>query len=338
MSKFFAMARLGHLCLIPVLVLTAGVEAWSAPTSLNSANLSPVVQVYGLPRITEGPHPTSKSRLQLDLDWASHAIRASSQHAQVHLDGETQRYTLSAMGPWPPDSGSWWALEIPWVRHTAGQLDGPIDAWHNAFGLPEGERVRLPSNALDFQVVDASSKRLLHQSERASGLGDIAVSGGFPLYPRRGDGPGIDVGFRIEAPTGDPHRLLGSGGWDLASWLSATNELGFGKGWSWHTAAGTMYMTDTRILGPLHRKRAFFGRIAAHWAMRKPLGWTIQLDGHTALYNSPLVPLGGAALQLRLGSEWRPWANYRIEAGFSEDLAVGTAPDIVFHLGLSRTY
>lgn len=217
-------------------------------------------------------------------------------------------------------------------------MDGPIDAWHNAFGLPEGERTQLPQNALDFRVIDPSGDQLLHRSASTSGLGDVAVSAGLPLHPGHGGNATIDAGLRIEAPTGDPHRLLGSGGWDLASWLSAADKLGCADGWSWHAAAGALYMTDSQILASLHRKRAYFGRVAAHWAMHKHLSWTVQLDGHTALYDSPLVPLGQDTLQLRLGGDWQPWPKYRIEAGFSEDVAVGTAPDITFHLGLSRTY
>jgi hypothetical protein len=48
--------------------------------------------------------------------------------------------------------------------------------------------------------------------------------------------------------------------------------------------------------------------------------------------------LGGIArtvpVQLTMGALHQPWRRWRLEPGFAEDVAVNTAPDITFFLGI----
>lgn len=310
-------------------------SAVAAPPTLQTANMSPAVQIYGLPRQTRRPDPAT-AQIRLGLDWASHAVSDRADGASVRFDGETRRYTLRAGGPLSLGAVGWWALAVPWVSHSRGVLDGPIEGWHQALGLPQGDRPERPWNKLRFRVTDSSGQDSLLRTEATAGPGDLALSAGLPLHPGAKSRYRVDAGFRLEAPTGDPDRLLGSGGWDLATWLAAEGTLGLGGGWSWHAAAGGMYMTDSQILAQRHRNRALFARAAVHWQWLEGLSLAAQMDGHSAMYRSPLTPLGRDALELRLGATWEPRASLRAKAGFSEDLAVGAAPDITFHLNLSR--
>lgn len=303
------------------LVMMAAKQAEAGPTSLDAANLSPVIQVYGLPRITQGPEP-AETRLHLGLDWANHSVSDRSGRSFVRLDGETQRFALTATGPISSDSGSWWALEVPWLAHTGESL-GRVDA---------------PSNGPRYRVVDASGREVLSQTESATGPGDAAFTAGFPVPGMAGPWNSASAGIRVETPTGDSDKLLGSGSWDLASWVAAEGWLDASGAWSWHAAGGVLYMTNGDVLPDLHRNWAGFGRAGASLAWLETLSLTTQLDGHTRIYDSPLDPLGRAGIELRLGAAWEPGRGYRAEAGLSEDLAAGTAPDITFHLRLSRSY
>jgi len=318
--------------LLPLLLaaLAGPGRAAEPPVSLDAANLSPVAQVFGLPRLTQGPGPGGATRAGLEVDWASHAVSDRDGAAFVRFDGETRRYTLTAVGRLPGRRAGWWALEAPYVQHTGGTLDDLIDRWHRALGLPRGDRPDRPHNKLLYRVVDDSGQVLLDRTGTAAGPGDLALSAGLPLA-----GP-LSAGLRLEAPTGDADRLLGSGSWDAAGWLAATGAAGATGAWPWHAAGGAMAMTGGDVLPSLQRRWATFARLAGGWRPLPGLVLRAQLDGHTPLYRSPLVPLGSPALELRLGAAWHPGGGYRLAAGFSEDPAVGTAPDITFHLRLSR--
>ncbi|MEF8793921.1 DUF3187 family protein [Thiohalorhabdus sp.] len=329
--------RLPSLLALGLVVMTAK-TAEAGTSSLDAANLSPVVQVYGLPRITQGPDPAAETRLHLGVDWANHAVSDGSGRPFARFDGETQRLALTTTGPFSAQWGSWWALEAPWLAHNGGVLDGAIEAWHDALGLPQGDRADRRHNELRYRVVDASGKEILKRTQAAAGPGDVAFSAGFPVRGMAGPWNSASAGLRIEVPTGDPDRLLGSGSWDVASWLASDGRLDASGAWGWHVAGGVLYMTDSDVLPDLHRNWAGFGRAGVNLSWLDTLSLTAQLDGHTPMYDSSLDPLGGATIQLGLGAAWEPGAGYRAEAGFSEDLAVGTAPDITLHLRLSRSY
>jgi hypothetical protein len=89
-------------------------------------------------------------------------------------------------------------------------------------------------------------------------------------------------------------------------------------------------------LAPHHRSQAGFGRLFAGWGPTDALRLGAQTDFHQPFYRPPLAPLGQTAVELRLHGGIRLGPALWLEAGFSEDLMVATAPDITFHLALSR--
>ena len=324
--------------LLGVMLLARGpATAGPAPDvrpSQPAANLSPIVQIFGLPRLTQGLTRPGETRLRLDMDWASHAVSDRAGAAFVRLDGESRRFALTLEGALAPQ-GAWWALELPYLTHSGGVLDRPIDAWHRALGLPPGDRAGRPRGALRYRVVDRKGREVLRHSRAAAGPGDAALSAGAPLAVPALAAGALTAAVRLEAPTGDPDRLLGNGHWDAAGWLALAGRHG---AWSGHLAVGGLYMAGSEVLPGRHRQRAWFGRAALGWRLLAPLMLRAQLDRHGPLYDSPLTPLGSPAWELRLAAAWTPGPDYRVTAGFSEDIAVGTAPDITFHLGVARTW
>jgi len=63
------------------------------------------------------------------------------------------------------------------------------------------------------------------------------------------------------------------------------------------------------------------------------------VNANTALYNdSDLAELSSTALMLVMGGALQLPAGYQLDIGVSEDIAVATAPDVAFHLGLSKVF
>jgi hypothetical protein len=77
-----------------------------------------------------------------------------------------------------------------------------------------------------------------------------------------------------------------------------------------------------------------FTRLAATRALGSSWSLRAQLDGETARVTGTDTRFLGPSLQLSLGAEYRLRKRWRIQMGFSEDIAVNTAPDITFFLGI----
>jgi hypothetical protein len=73
----------------------------------------------------------------------------------------------------------------------------------------------------------------------------------------------------------------------------------------------------------------------------RPYSWLVlklQLDGHTALYESDLPELGDFATVLTFGADFALGARTALEFGLSEDLIADTAPDFVFRFALRSRF
>ena len=77
-----------------------------------------------------------------------------------------------------------------------------------------------------------------------------------------------------------------------------------------------------------------FGSATAAWQAMPGLSFKLQLDGHTAFYKSDLDQLGSHSLQLTMGGTAKLSRDWLLDIGVVEDIAVSTAPDVVFHIGL----
>jgi hypothetical protein len=304
------------------------------PFPLPAANLAPLTQLTALPRDTAlAFRPADEMSARLGVDVANHFAGDRAGQARLLFDGETYRTTLSLQGRHRRLS---WRLALPWVAHNGGMLDGAIDAWHETFDMPEGGRPAAPRDRILFRILDAEGGEVLRLDRAVSGPGDVAGSLGYALTGESAP-VGLGVGMRLEAPTGSRRDLLGSGGWDGALWLSArrAGALPLGR-YALSVSGGGVFSGESPVPGLSHRHRVGYGRLFAGWAPGDRLRVGAQLDMHGAFYNSPLGPLGRTASELRIHGGVRLAPRTWLRAGFSEDVAVGTAPDVTFHFTLSR--
>jgi hypothetical protein len=133
--------------------------------------------------------------------------------------------------------------------------------------------------------------------------------------------------------------MLGSGGWDAAGWLAGeqTRTLPWGP-IHLHGALGALRSQPGDWLTERLRPWAPFGGAAMTWEPWR--GWALkgQVDSHGPLYRGSMMPLGQTAVELRLIGRAPVKRHWRLELGFSEDIAVGTAPDITLHAHLGRAW
>ncbi len=299
-------------------------------------NQSPLVQIYGLPHDT-GADIVAPGGVQVALlqDLSSNYAVGSSGREEITLDGEMYRVTVAARYGLSPR----WevGLELPYIVQGGGFLDGFIFGWHNTFGLPQGGRTTAPRNHLDYRY-RKDGTTLLAVDHGTTGVGDLALTGGYQLVDESdSDSPArLALKGKIKLPTGDSSSLGGSGGADGLVQLCGSRQWG---SFALYGSVGALVMSKGDVLGDQHNPLAGTGSLGVGWAPVSTISFKLQLNGTTPLYrDSALAEISSPTLILTTGGTVRLPDDYLLDIGVVEDVAVSTAPDVSFHLGVSRRF
>lgn len=277
----------------------------------------------GQPRILSGARQESRVLLEVTNEFVADGDCADE---CVLLDGETARLLLSyrrGLG------GGWdFTADVPLLAQGGGFLDGWIEDWHDAFGLPDGGRPGQPRGQYRYRHAQAGVDRM-DITEPYSGFGDITAGIGYAL------GADAVVRSMIKLPSGDGRRL-GGGTAGAALWLETALPLP--AGFAGFAAAGTSASARGEALPDMQKRQAYFGGVG----MSAPLPFTTsvrllaQLYAHSALYRDSALPVfARAALPLTLGLQLKTGDRARLDLGFQEDLAVYASPDFTVYLALT---
>jgi hypothetical protein len=221
-------------------------------------------------------------------------------------------------------------VQVPYRQLTTGILDGFIDGWHRALGLPEGARKFLERDQFQIGYLRGSGT-VLNRREPLQGFGDIVLEGGFQAWKSmRTSGA---VWISLEAPTGSETRLLGNGTWDAGVRLAGRNDLSARNTAYWQL--GATRVGRSGALAEWQNDWAFSGTGTYEFAATPALRLKAQVDVHSALYKSGVDFLGEAAI-LTVGGEFRFDSGLRLEIGIGEDIKVGASPDVNFCFALRQ--
>lgn len=334
------MNRVGLLlilcCSFTVPVLAADMEI----TPFRTINQSPLVQIYGLPAESSASvTPAGRFTVNLSQDLASNYTSTATSREQIHLDGESYRWTLASR--YGIGERFEVGLEIPYIMYGGGFLDSFIIDWHKTFSLPQGGRDSAPKNRLKF-FYEKDGVRKLEMDNAGSGIGDITLSGGMKLYDALSTGSHDTLVLRtsLKLPTGDSGSLRGSGSTDFSlSLCGGMNNFTEWGSLGLFGSLGGMAMSNGDILSDQQNNLAAFGTFGIGWGPVEWISFKLQLNGHTPFYHgSSLDELSSGSLMLISGGALKLPGGYLLDIGVSEDVAVAAAPDVAFHLGLSRQF
>jgi hypothetical protein len=297
-----------------------------------------VAQIFGLP----GPGtaillPAGGNAAEFAVEAAQNFAKNTSGDEVSFFDGETYRFNLALRHGVTSRFEA--GLEIPYLSHRGGFLDGFMRDFHDVFGLSQSGRNNHPRNRLLYSYVRAGKQEIL-VDEHAEGLGDVRLRAAWQLWRTEAGPPrGAALHASLKLPTGDSDNLFGSGSTDLALWVSGT------RGWerkesalALFGAAGVMGLTDGDVLPEQQRNLVIFGTLGGGW---RPASWLVlktQIDSHTPFFDSDLQELGVVMGQLLLGVDLALGERTVLELAFTEDIVVDTAPDTVFRLALRSQF
>ena len=303
-----------------------------------TGNRAPMTQIFGLP--TPGTAillESGQTATELGLDTAQNFSKNTSDDEVSFFDGETYRLNLSLRRGLLPRLEA--GIEIPYLWHRGGFLDGFIEGFHDTFGLPQNARDNHPRDQLRYSYIRNGKQEVL-VDENTEGLGDIRLRAAWQISRSEAGPPrGTALHAALKLPTGDSDDLLGSGSTDLALWLSGT------RGGTWDDMAlalfghiGMLGLTDGDVVDEEQRNLVGFAMLGGGW---RPFSWLVlklQLDGHTPFYDSDLQELGEVAGLITLGGDVALGEQTVLELALTEDIATDTAPDAVFRLALRSRF
>jgi hypothetical protein len=309
-------------------------------TPFRTVNQSPLVQIFGLPAESSAAiTPAGRLTVSLSQDIASEYTVSETNTEQIVLDGESYRWTLAARYGLGERFEA--GMDIPYILYSGGFLDGLIIDWHSTFNLPQGGRDTAPKNRLNY-FYSKNGVQKLKMDHAGSGIGDIVFSAGMKLYDIHGSSAHDSLALRssIKLPTGDSSSLRGSGSTDFSLALcgSMNNFTEWGS-LGLFGSVGGLAMTRGDVLADQQNNLAGFGTIGLGWGPAEWISFKLQLNAHTALYHdSALAELSKTSVMLVGGGALKLPDDYLLDIGVSEDIAVATAPDITFNLGLTKRF
>lgn len=213
-------------------------------------------------------------------------------------------------------------VEIPLLHFNGGFLDGFIQKFHKAFGLPNGGRGNVPDGRFSYAFT-YNGTQVFNYPEANLGLGDISVSFKNQLTGEDSDFPAMSWFAEIKFPTGRKSRGFGSG----------TPDFGFGYllETSWKRLHGYLNAGLYALGGNDDMDAYMYTQMAAYsiageLTIIPACSFLIQLNGSTPLFTkahigdwegTPLDFIVGfrGELQKLIGTHDFIW-----QIGFSEDI------------------
>ena len=308
-----------------------GVES----NAFNTLNLNPMVQIFGLPSLTNQVLNSQGSfDIELEQQAANYHSRSSLKNESLKLDGETWRTNLTLTYGLTDDSTL--SISTPYIRHSSGYMDEIIYNWHDTFGMPQGERTKETNNNIDLQY-SVNGQKQVNISSPVSGIGDIRIkySHKLPAFDRA-----LILQSELKLPSGDVETLTGSGGTDLSVGLLIDDAISL-KAQNinmWAGTAATYLGSADGALSGEQKSLVWSARAGLGWFLNKSIVLKTQLDSHSSVYNSDTIELGEPPLMLTIGGDYYFSPNHRLELSAVEDIVTEASPDITFSAKFSAKF
>jgi hypothetical protein len=299
------------------------------PTPLYKVDMNPLTLSYVVAdAVSSAALGRDTVRWQLSYNVANTVQLETDKNSEesVLLDAESKKIRLGIEYGLTDE----WiiALDLPYIKHSRGSLDSPIDQFHKIFGFPEGPRGSREKGLFEINYTK-QGQSLIQRRSSSSGIGDIGIS-----LIRRINMPFLDrvtVSGKFKFPTGDHRLLTGSGTHDVALWMSVVDSIG--QDFShFFTIGGALIEQNKGLLEDMRVDHYGFLSYGIAWHLNPSIDFKVQLDSRSAIYNqTDLLPLKSSTA-VSIGASFKLNNRYQLDLVVVEDIHVCSAPDVVFQL------
>jgi hypothetical protein len=316
------------LCVAGVVTLACGAFTEARGEPLLARNQHPLVALYGLPSPLPARLPVAGgTRTAAVANWSNFAVVESRDGTQVTLDGEVIDARLHV------DRGLAdrfaFHVELGYRNLSAGSLDGLVERWHRAFGLPDGSRSQLPQDELLLEYRTGSTTPLFIDRS-AAGFADLPLAIGYQLVAS--ETSAAAAWLSVKAPTGKAEDFTGSGAVDVA--LSLAGEHRLAERWQLFGQANVAWLGDGDLLPYAQESGAWSALAGISWNPWRTLDLVVQFEANSAVLSTGMPELDGDAVVLSFGGMYRTAGAWQFDFGVSEDIQVDASPDVVFNFAV----
>lgn len=270
-----------------------------------------------LPAAAPDPLATGEFEARLDGDWGSDfGIEGSAFGRNADLrflvDGEHRSGALTVrrgMG-----RGLTVGVRASVLWRGAGFLDGVIDAWHGALGLPDGGRSLFPDDQLRVEARDVRRQAVTWGGGRGTGLGNLELEAHQVLTGLE-DAKGWRTALiaRLSAPTATG-PFAGAG---TAGGLQMVVARPLGSRTDVYLGLGATVASRRQLEGVQYRRTRPQGFVAIEGRLTR--GWSVivQLDVAARLVTN-IDSYPGSVGYLRVGSKFGLRRGWMLEGGITE--------------------
>ena len=311
------------------LLLLYASQALAAPVGLNTRDQNPMFQAYFLPSIDLNSHQGWQVSHSVYL---TNAFQSNQQgNETLILDVENYRYDFSIAYQKKKLRLS---ATLPLIFNEDGIFDDAIEDWHDFFGLTQGGRTSRPHNQLGITYT-RNGETFFSQTNATNDIGDIAVSLSYSLSDSNKNFSTFSLA--IDLPTGSEKNISGNGAVDTALWLSQAYRAS--KLTRLYGLYGISLPGKGGQLERLRKSTVWVGQIGLEQQLYPGWNAILQFDAHTAFIEGSQLRALGHSLQVQIGLRvMKITEHHDIDLFFSEDILVGSAPDITIGVRLYQNY
>ncbi len=279
--------------------------------------------------------PAGSVRTVAAFEYGSVYMDEANERWQLLMDMEIAVFDFSLLYGITHDIAI--RLDVPLVSMSGGFMDGFLENFHSALGLPNYGREDRPENDYAYQIrkddelwIEGSSGNFL--------LGDLTLTAHWALSRSLFDTDWQSTLLTsIKLPTGDSDKAMGSGNVDFGLFFPLQRQ---NKLWTFHLMPGFTHHGDPDSLGATVSAQDSFSVFAgAAYAYSERLSWIGQLSYFsTPIERTGIGKIDDGAYSLTLGFRRRINPQWGIELAFTEDIFTRATPDFMLHLGVLWCY
>ncbi|MFT5218855.1 MAG: hypothetical protein ACI9LO_000161 [Planctomycetota bacterium] len=306
--------------------ITANAPAWAQP-GLATRNLNPILLPFYLPAYSS-PSIDNKWQISHSFYITNNFSVEESDDEMLIIDVENYRYVFDLS--YRREN---WVLQasLPLMFSRGGEFDTAIEEWHKFFGLPGGGRGAYDKNQI---AIEYQKNGVTHYSQKSPGNapGDLSFAlGYFPVKSQTG----FYIG--VELPTGSASDFSGNEAIDSATWVTHRQKINAKA--QWQGLVGISFPGNGEVLDGLISNQILFAQLGIDHRFNEDLSVMLQLDLHSATIKDSQLRAFGNSVQLQLGFKFDQLIeDQSVDLFFSEDILVGSAPDIGIGLRLSQEF
>ncbi len=289
-----------------------------------------LVRGFALPPVLGRPDVLPERGLQqrIYLNDTNEFVDRANASESIIVDGEATQLSYELRYGF----GQGWeaGLFVPLLLQGGGILDGLIQGWHQAWGLPNENRNIAPQNRYLYQYT-RNGQQLLDVSQGSLTFGDVRLTGGYRLSDH------LAARAMLQLPSGDGSHLSGNGAVGGALWVDGGLPLSgtFINRITLYGSLGYGYTGAGDVLAQMQKNGLPFGAAGLGFRITPRWDAKVQVYFHDAPYRgSELSALDHIAAPLTVSTSYRIASHAALSLGFQEKANIYASPDFGLFLGV----